>query len=51
MIIVNFKLLASESPNLIRDTSKVPHITGSGVFLVVRPITNYGDFEIALGCP
>ena len=34
-IIAAFKWLVSKTPNLIHDTPKAPHITGSGVLLVV----------------
>ena len=33
-----FKRFVSETPYLIHDTTKAPHITGSGVLLVVNSL-------------
>ena len=35
-IAISFKWFVSETPYLIHDTTKAPHITGSGVLLVVE---------------
>ena len=35
LILVGFKRLVSQTPYLIHDTAKAPHITGSGVLPVV----------------
>ena len=39
-IIVAFKRLVTETPYLIHSASKAPHITGSGVLLVVNSLGN-----------
>ena len=48
-----FKWLVSKTPYLIHDTTKAPHVTGSGVLLVVDGLVrmyhfgylNHGSFD------
>ena len=48
LVCVLFKWFVSETPYLIHDTTKAPHITGSGVLFVEDGL--YKNYIIALIC-